>query len=295
MDENGVIKTDNWLDEHFFDPIEICKLVLLENQSKKIIELLSQPQSQSRSQSRTNPNSQHFYRYLQKFGMYRPTRQLHVAYKDLKQKDVWSAAERAFMKYKQKWNGPDIPVYIFPLSERGGLFTRSSSKKSGVSFHDKLFLFLTPDLPEKEIEALLIHEYHHVCRMNHIDKKIEDYTLLDSIILEGLAEAAVEENCGKHYLAKWCSQYSKDQLLQYWKKYLKNNLTLKKDQPQHDQLLFGGRGVPSMLGYAAGYQMIQTYKETNNLTDIDSFTIDANDLLTGKFSKVEGDIATDNH
>ncbi len=292
-DENGVINTKNWLDQHFFDPSEIFKLLLSEKSADIYqAEVKQVRQSEHKKKSKKVPNPLHFYKYLQRFGMYSPSRQSHQIYNELKKKDVWSTVQQSFTKYKQKWNGPDIPIYIFPFSNQSSLFARPSNKKSGVSFHDKLFLFLTPNLNETEIEALLVHEYHHVCRLNHIDKTIEEYTLLDSIILEGLAEAMVEENCGKHCLATWCSQYSDNQLQQYWKKYLKNNLALKKDQPQHEHLLFGGRGVPNMLGYAVGYQIVQTYKKTNYLTDSESFTIDAHDFLYGKFS--EGDNATDN-
>lgn len=276
--ENGVIETNTWLDEHFFEPIEILKRIL----PKKSVQT-RESISQHIHSSQTLPNPQQFYRYLQKFGMYKPTRKTHSTYEELKQKKVWSTVEKSFEKYKQKWNGPDIPIYIFPMTIDSGLFARPSNKKSGVSFHDKLFLFLTENLTQKEIEALLVHEYHHVCRMAHSDKSIEDYTLLDSIILEGLAEAAVEENCGQNHLAKWCTQYSEDQLLQYWKKHYINNLTLKKVQPRHDHLLFGERGVPDMLGYAIGYQIIQKYKQTNHLTETVTFTFDAKDFLTGQF------------
>ncbi len=66
-----------------------------------------------------------------------------------------------------------------------------------------MFLFLTPLEDEKELEALIIHEYHHVCRMNKITKPIQEYTLLDSMVMEGLAEYTVENYCGKNYNAKW--------------------------------------------------------------------------------------------
>lgn len=71
---------------------------------------------------------------------------------------------------------------------------------------------------DNEIRALLVHEYNHVCRLAKNDKQEENYILLDSIILEGLAENAVRELVGEEYLAKWTSYYTEGQLNQMWKK-----------------------------------------------------------------------------
>jgi uncharacterized protein YjaZ len=268
--QNGVITTNEWLDKDFFDPVEICKKIV--------------PEMRNESRHR-NENPLHFYRYIQKFGMYKPTRQAYSTFQKLKQQNVWKVIEKIHKKYQKKWAGPDIPVYIFPLAERLGLFTKTASSKSGISFHDKLFLFLTPNLTENEIEALFVHEYHHVCRMNYLDKTIQDYTLLDSIILEGLAEVAVREHCGEDYLAKWCTLYSEQQITQYWNKYIKKNLSIRKNQELHDQLLFGERGIPKMLGYAAGYKLIEAYKKTRHITVQQSFSIEGTKFLDNPLLK----------
>ena len=54
-----------------------------------------------------------------------------------------------------------------------------------------MFLFLTPSLAEKELEALIVHEYHHICRLKILAKPYHEFTLLDSILMEGFAEYAV--------------------------------------------------------------------------------------------------------
>lgn len=258
----GVIKTNLWLEKHFNDPIEIAEKIL---------------------QAHRDTKPRQFYRYLLDFGMYKPNNQTQTAFNKLKQENVWDKTEVLFKKYQQKWQGPDIPVYIFPQADRYRPIVRNSSKKSGLSFPDKLFLFLTSELPIKELEALLVHEYHHICRMKKNKKDIKNYTLLDSIILEGLAENAVEETCGKDYLAPWYKMYSDEQIRAYWNRYLEDNLSMKKDQPTHDQLLFGRRGVPAMLGYATGYTIIAKYKEKNHLKWNETFTMDSNQFLTTAF------------
>lgn len=247
----GIVETNKWLEEHFDDPLEICQKVLQEERA----------------------NAKDFYRYLVKFGMYKPNKQSRETFELLQKNNVWKSVAAILKKYKTKWRGPDIPIFIFPMSERSQLFLRTNPNKSGLSFRDKLFLFLTSDINEQEIEALFVHEYHHVCRINRSKKEISDFTLLDSIILEGLAEYAVEECCGKEYLGKWCHLYSKEQIEQYSIKYLAKNLSLKKDTRKHDQLLFGGGNNPVLLGYAAGYAIVSEYKKSHSLSLKDTFTI----------------------
>jgi uncharacterized protein YjaZ len=264
----GVIRTDEWLEEDFANPIEMCKKTLNEKSDE-------------------DPRS--YYRYLIEYGMYKPTKQSKRNFEELKEHDVWGIVEEIYKKYRLKWRGPNIPIYIFPLGDRYRSFGQignrndNGNRKSGLTFPDKLFLFLTPELDNKEIEAIFVHEYHHACRMTYLKKDIKDYTLLDSIVLEGLAEHAVEENCGKEYLAKWCKLYSDEQIISYWKRFLAKNLSVKKDHSQHDHLLFGGRGVPEMLGYAAGYSMIAKYKQSRNMKTGSSFTLNFDDFLSSTF------------
>jgi uncharacterized protein YjaZ len=247
----SVIETNKWLEKKFDHPLEICQKILKEDTEK----------------------AKGFYRYLQKFGMYSPTKTCRNTYELLDEKDIWKTVNSIYKKYRKEWNGPDIPVYIFPLYERSQLFTRTTTSKSGLSFQDKLFLFLTHNLHEKEIEALLVHEYHHVCRMNASNKKIKEYTLLDSIVLEGLAEVAVKECCGSKYLAEWCTLYSNEEIKQYAKKLLVDNLSSKKDTRIHNQLLFGEGSYPKMLGYALGFAIASQYKESKKISLKDTFTI----------------------
>ncbi|MFS0634540.1 DUF2268 domain-containing protein [Mesobacillus foraminis] len=218
------------------------------------------------------------YRYLLNFGMYKPNRQSWVTLKELVDANVWEKTEKLFIKYRQKWKGPDIPVYIFPMDKANFSLMHEGKGKSGVSFKDGLFLFLTPLTDENEIEALFVHEYHHVCRINSQGKQLTEYTLLDSMVLEGLAEHMVEAMCGARYIGKWCSKYSKDELKRYWERHLLPHLAIKKTEKLHDQLLFGLGNYPKLLGYAAGFEMVRQYKEQRKFTDKASFSIPAESI-----------------
>ena len=56
-----------------------------------------------------------------------------------------------------------------------------------------IFLFVCGRNSLEELKALLAHEYHHICRLHQIETKETEYTLLDTMIMEGLAEQAVTE------------------------------------------------------------------------------------------------------
>jgi uncharacterized protein YjaZ len=254
----GVIRTDKWLEEYFEQPVKICEKLEANFNGQDAVDI---------------------YRILVKFGMYKPTKGTKGIYEVLKKKDTWERVEKIYQNYKRKWGGPNIPIYIFPIYQSNGLFFRDEKLKGGVSFPDKLFLFLSDKVENQDLEALFVHEYHHVCRLNKQDKRFEDYTLLDSIIIEGLAEYAVLVNCGRKYLANWCTMYSESDIKYLMEKYLKDNLRKKKMEREHDELLYGVGGIPNMLGYSAGYKIVENYYQTNSYSTKLSFAIPSIEYL----------------
>ncbi|WP_312471313.1 DUF2268 domain-containing protein [Neobacillus sp.] len=257
----GIIRTDQWLQEDFDSPVRICKRLMPYFKGQKANDIYDQ---------------------LISFGMYRPSRTAMNNLNWMKEQKAWNKVEQLYNKYKKKWNGPEIPVFLFPLAQPGGFFIRKEKSKAGVSFPDKMFLFLSQQDDPKEIEALLVHEYHHVCRLSMLNKKMEDYTLLDSIIIEGLAEYAVLKNCGQEYLASWCRMYSEKEISHYWDKYIKKQLDTKKNERGHDELLYGGGRIPKLLGYAIGYNIIGKFYVNHSYSTKLSFSIPAKKYLQEK-------------
>lgn len=255
----GIIRTDKWLEEEFDRPPKICE---------KLVPVFK------------GQNARYIYNQLTEFGMYRASRLTKDTFNSMKENNVWEAVDSIFQEYKKLWEGPDIPIYLFPIGQERSLFSRQEEKvKGGVSYPDKMFLFLSKSLSSKELEALFVHEYHHVCRLNNQTKKFDDYTLLDSVIIEGLAEYAVLVHCGRSYLADWCNKYSDTELESLWEKYVKDNLELKKSERKHDELLFGAGRIPKLLGYAAGYKVVEDYYRKNDYSTKLSFTLPANEFL----------------
>lgn len=255
----GIIRTDKWLEEEFDHPAKICEKL--------------QP-------SFSGQNASRIYQQLAGFGMYRPSRMTNEIFNKMKENKVWEEVDRIALAYKKKWAGPDVPIYLFPIGQERSIFSRQEEKvKGGVSYPDKMFLFLSNNLTIGELEALFVHEYHHICRLNRQTKKFEDYTLLDSIIIEGLAEYTVYVHCGKNYLAEWCSMYSETELKKLSDKYLFDNLELKKSEKKHDDLLYGSGRIPKLLGYAAGFKIVENYYKENHYSTKSSFTLPAKSFL----------------
>ncbi|GHH98483.1 DUF2268 domain-containing protein [Neobacillus kokaensis] len=255
----GIIRTDEWLKKDFDRPAKICDRLLPYFKGQKTSEI---------------------YNQLLKFGMYRPSWRTRKNFDSMIEDKAWEQVKKLFSKYKNKWSGPDIPIFLFPLEQRGGIFFRQEERnKAGVSFPDKMFLFLSHYDDPKELEALIVHEYHHVCRLRTLNRKMEDYTLLDSIIIEGLAEYAVLKNCGEEYLANWCNIYTDREILFFWNRFLREQLYTKKNERVHDELLYGGGRIPSLLGYAAGYNIVREYYNSENYSTKLTFNIPASKFI----------------
>ncbi|RDW18352.1 Zn-dependent protease [Oceanobacillus arenosus] len=253
----SIIRTDKWLLDSYDDPIKMCE---------KLIPYFA------------GATGYEIYQYLTLHGMYRPSKRGLDQVKSLQEREVWKLVEKERRKLQKDWEGPNVPVFIFPSESNNRKLFRSFNRKSGLAFHDKVFLFVSPDNSGTEIKALLTHEYNHVCRLKHYDKKEQDYVLLDTVILEGLAEHAVYEKYGEDYVAHWASNYSEDKLENMWKNDVYPNRNLAKAERKHKEILFGLTKYPDMLGYSVGYYLIGNYSKSSNLMCRDLLAIESNIL-----------------
>ena len=250
----GVMETNEWLERDFHRP-------------EKMLEKLA-------GEFGNRVKADEIYEHLQRHGMYSPNSITKKTWEDMVEQDIWNKVDKMFSVYKRLWGGPDIPVFIFPLVVSGR--KQSIETKSGLAYKDKLFLFYNKGLPEKEMEALLIHEYHHVCRLHQFKKEEQDYTLLDAMIMEGLAEKTVGKYLGSAYMAKWTKLYSEETMQKHWDRYLKDKVHIKRTSNLHDALLLGQKGYPFMLGYCGGYYLV---KKSETVSVKKSFIIDSEQFL----------------
>lgn len=169
----------------------------------------------------------------------------------LKKQNVWEVVQKEFNYLKERWSGPNIPIYIFPITQE-----QTITKKNGVAYPNAMFLYIG-ELEKQELKALFAHEYNHVCRLQYVNKSLDDVTLLDSLILEGLAECAVEEIYGDKWLAPWLRYYSKDKMLGIWERHFFPQINIQ-GLNNHVEFLYGGK-LPRWIGYCIGYEIVRTY------------------------------------
>jgi len=257
----GIVNTKKWLIEHAQEPIEVCE---------KLVPYFE-----------GSITSKELYKYLQHFGMYRLGMNMKYEVEELVDRKIWDEIEGKYLYYKKLWNGPDIPVFILPL-RKYGLFAKGHNK-SGLAYPDKLFLFISSKSTKYEREALLIHEYHHVCRLNTQKKKINEYTLRDSCILEGLAEYTVQHYLGEKFLAPWIDKYKKETLQTYIEGDFKKLVEITRKDKIHDQFMYGNRKWPAMIGYCIGYHLVKSYFQEKSFSAKISFSLPSEKIIKKSF------------
>lgn len=241
----SIIHTDRWLEEDYHQPLNISKRLLKYFEDVTAAEL---------------------YDYLIMHGMYRPVRDGEGTVDKLKTLDCWNIVLAESKRLKKLWNGPDIPIFIFPSDKYNNQIKRDFKGKAGVAFKDKLFMFLPEDIDIKDLKALLTHEYNHICVLSKNKRKDDEYTLLDSVLIEGLAESAVKDLLGEEYTSTWTSYYTDKELETFLTKYIIPNKDVKKSERDHMKLLYGKGFYPKMMGYCVGYHLIQKLIKAQNIS-----------------------------
>lgn len=257
----SVVRTDKWLSNSYDHPIEICEKIRKRFDGAEAHEI---------------------YRYLKIHGMYRPLKDGEHVVEQLKENRVWDIVQREKQRLQSLWDGPNVPIYIFPSDSTNKQLKREFNGKSGLAFKDKLFLFVSEENKADEIRALFTHEYNHACRLAKYPKKEEEYTLLDTIILEGMAENAVRERCGEPFVSAWTSYYPADQLEKMWRRVVQPNKDIPKNHPKHQDILYGLRFYPKMAGYCSGYHLVKKYSESTGSKSKDLLSIPSEEIADMK-------------
>lgn len=193
-------------------------------------------------------------------GMYhKPENDGELLLESLRKKNVWEIIEKEEIKLKREWNGQNVSIFILPSDSYNRKIREHYNGRSGLAFPDKLFIFLSSESTVEEIKALFTHEYNHCCRLIHDPTKEKDYTLLNRIILEGLAENAVRERFGTSPLAPWTTYYTNEELQDLWEQVVLPHKDLSKNTRNASAILYGKSFYPNMVGYAVGYYLVKHY------------------------------------
>ena len=252
-----LIRTEKWIDKDP-DPLAVCKFL--------------EPYFKGHS-------ADAIYDHLVRHGMYRDSKKAVSAIRRFKDNDTWSSINQEALKLKEKWKGPDLPIFILPADEDNRILGETLKGRSGIAFKDKLLLFISPYTKNEDLHTLLTHEYHHAVRLNKLNIEEHKFTLLDSIIMEGLAENAVRELYGEEQTAFWTSLYSDIEIRRIWRNFIRPNLQIPKTEPKHHRLLHGHGKLPKMAGYCCGYLLVKQFMEKQKVKSVKLFHLPSSDFL----------------
>ncbi len=132
----------------------------------------------------------------------------------------------------------------------------------GVAVYSCVFhLFVNLDqYSKKSIENTVAHELNHTIYYYHHYDDFNNYTLLDEVLLEGLAENFREEYFDPE-VSKWAGALTKDQAFDVLKE--SKDILESRDQKVIKEFLFGNDKYQRWTGYSVGYWLVKNYIERN--------------------------------
>lgn len=215
-----------------------------------------------------NPNlsTEEWFKFLLDQGMNPLTKKTKNEWLQWRRKLNKPHIKNILAELQNEFAGPNVDIILFPLNKKHPVMNDLNGK-NGCSFPSFVLLFWHESVSMKHQHSLLIHEYHHVARIYHQDQNERKIPLIESIIMEGLAEWEVHSRLGESYQAPWTKLYADHILEHWWQKVYKEHLTLR-GRIHHQLLLFGGRdGIPPWLGYQLGYYIVNKYFKRNDHGD----------------------------
>lgn len=258
----SVIQTQSWL----YNFVELCEKQSEKDKSYIQREILCEPLKEWFPD--INPEVVQYE--LLRQGLFEPDEWFTIksTVKEMESKKIWHLVKQEYKYLRKLWKGPKVSIYIFPLKKANLKLGEQIPTKNGVAYKNALFLFLSTDLKEVEIKALLAHEYNHVCRLKYLDLMPDKISLRDSLIIEGLGEYSVKELHGEKWIAQWTKHYSYEEALYFWKKHFIPSLNVM-GITKHHRFLFGKdrSGLPQWIGYHLGYHIVNSFQENHGPFD----------------------------
>ncbi|KIL45379.1 DUF2268 domain-containing protein [Jeotgalibacillus soli] len=271
-----VVKTQLWLNKF----VKACKQQLRSNHYINQCETICFPLENNFSE--ISPEEIQYE--LLSHGLFASNewRQIEDRLKRMEQNNYWEIVDQEYQRLQKKWSGPEAAIFIFPIRNKNRLFGTNSTNKNGVAYKDAIFLFLSPELNETEVKALLAHEYNHVCRLAYLNLEANQIALKDSLILEGLGEFAVKELYGERFLGPWVNLYSLDDIKLLWKTHFIPSLNII-GREKHQIFLYGNkRPFPKLIGYNLGFQIVDSYhKKHGPFQNAELYSKSSEEIING--------------
>jgi len=202
---------------------------------------------------------------IQFFGMFQPSQNINSLEEQLNRMNALNfekEIEQELIQLKKEYpshGSIDFELFILNAND-----TFVISKLNGVSaFTDwngrMCFVVLPEERVRKTLKSVITHEYHHHWRIQTLGTKEFEETLLDRIILEGLAEFFVSYRLGNTFIGPYKDVLTESAALSLWeeifKKYADNTGS------SNDKFMFGSpvENLPFWGGYSVGFHLVNRF------------------------------------
>lgn len=160
-------------------------------------------------------------------------------------------------------------AFVAPAKAEDDFLINELDGVCGFAWPDNVLLFFDP-VAENWNSMLYfasIHEANHVIRL-----KYSDNTLLEWIVMEGLAEVFINEKFPERVPAKFVTE-SLSRVDEFIPKLKSFWNTPHEEIPDARDWIFGNseKEIPKWLGYAAGYSLVSKVRENNLNEDWEQF------------------------
>jgi uncharacterized protein YjaZ len=169
---------------------------------------------------------------------------------------------KAIKKCKKKIIIPnDLLIFVFPWFPTKEENDNFNGVMASTPYVSVMHLFISiKKFNKKSIFETIAHEINHSLFYYYHQKNINNYTLLDNIIIEGLAENFREEVIGGKP-APWSISLSKKEAFQNFEKI--KNLLDSRNKKIIQEVLFGYNKHKKWEGYSMGYWIIKEFIRNN--------------------------------
>ncbi|WP_205665292.1 DUF2268 domain-containing putative Zn-dependent protease [Pseudalkalibacillus hwajinpoensis] len=153
----------------------------------------------------------------------------------------------------------------FVMDKLGGV--SATTEWSG----EMCFIVDTIEQVKPVLKSVIAHEFHHHLRIQRLNITEENETLLDRMVMEGMAEHFVKVELGEGYLGPYKDALSAEEI-EYWNSKVKSHLFDKGTTT--DAFMFGcqEQKIPFWCGYALGYFLVARYIATHPGLSIKTLT-----------------------
>lgn len=143
---------------------------------------------------------------------------------------------------------------------------------------------------DKSLENTVAHELNHTIYFYHHFGDFNNYTLLDEILLEGLAENFRERYFDRN-VAKWAGALERNEALDIIKKMSRESLN-STEQKKIKEFLFGNEKYKKWTGYSAGYWLAREFINNNPTLSWDELMKTKPENFLGNLLEIKGSAIT---